>query len=184
MTGRQFVCLFALFGVVSCPVMLSSSETSGHRSGRPGWGRGTGTEVIGGTGLRREPWPELMPDGRPAPIRPRTPDRPVLAVDGCAAVVHHAGAGTTAAGLRAGVPAVPVPVMADQPFWASRLHALGVAPGPLPFQDLNAGALGEAITTCLSEPAHRRRAAELSLRIAAENGTAAVLAHIGSREAG
>ncbi|MFD5659245.1 glycosyltransferase [Streptomyces hirsutus] len=46
-----------------------------------------------------------------------------------AAVVHHAGAGTTAAGLRAGVPAVPVPVMADQPFWASRLYELGVAPG-------------------------------------------------------
>ncbi|MGQ7754229.1 glycosyltransferase [Streptomyces sp. WC2508] len=45
-----------------------------------------------------------------------------------AAVVHHAGAGTTAAGLRAGVPAVPVPVMADQPFWAARLHRFGVAP--------------------------------------------------------
>ncbi|MGN5379478.1 glycosyltransferase [Streptomyces lasalocidi] len=46
-----------------------------------------------------------------------------------AAVVHHAGAGTTGAGLRAGVPAVPVPFMADQPFWAARLHRLGVAPG-------------------------------------------------------
>ncbi|MFG1610796.1 glycosyltransferase [Actinoplanes sp. NPDC049265] len=42
-----------------------------------------------------------------------------------AAVVHHAGAGTTAAALRAGVPAVPVPVLADQPFWAARVHALG-----------------------------------------------------------
>ncbi|GAA4932486.1 glycosyltransferase [Streptomyces coeruleoprunus] len=52
-----------------------------------------------------------------------------------AAVVHHAGAGTTAAGLRAGVPALPVPVMADQPFWASRLYRLGVAPRPLPFQE-------------------------------------------------
>lgn len=44
-----------------------------------------------------------------------------------AAVVHHAGAGTAAAGLRAGVPAVPVPVTADQPFWALRLAALGAA---------------------------------------------------------
>src|SRR5699024_1099718 len=33
-----------------------------------------------------------------------------------AAVVHHAGAGTTAAGLRAGVRAVPVPIFTDQPF--------------------------------------------------------------------
>ena len=38
-----------------------------------------------------------------------------------AAVVHHARAGTTGAGLRAGVPAAAVPVLADQPFWAHRL---------------------------------------------------------------
>jgi len=101
-----------------------------------------------------------------------------------AAVVHHAGAGTTAAGLRAGVPAVPVPVMADQPFWASRLYELGVAPRPLPFQDLTAEALAAAITACLSEPAHRRRAAELARGIAAEDGAARVLAHIGSESAG
>ena len=100
------------------------------------------------------------------------------------AVVHHAGAGTTAAGLRAGVPAVPVPVMADQPFWASRLYELGVAPRPLPFQDLTAEALAAAITACLSEPAHRRRAAELARGIAAEDGAARVLAHIGSESAG
>ncbi|GAU70629.1 putative glycosyltransferase [Streptomyces sp. NBRC 110611] len=101
-----------------------------------------------------------------------------------AAVVHHAGAGTTAAGLRAAVPAVPVPVMADQPFWASRLHRLGVAPCPLPFQDLTAEALGDAITACLSEPAYRRRAAELARGIAAEDGAASLLAHIGSQDAG
>ena len=97
-----------------------------------------------------------------------------------AAVVHHAGAGTTAAGLRAGVPALPVPVMADQPFWASRLHQLGVGPRPLPFQDLTAEALGAAIKACVSEPAYRRRAAALARRIAAEDGAATVLAHIDS----
>ncbi|MGK5641942.1 glycosyltransferase, partial [Streptomyces sp. URMC 126] len=51
-----------------------------------------------------------------------------------AAVVHHAGAGTTAAGLRAGVPAVPVPVQFDAHFWAARLTALGVSPGPVPLR--------------------------------------------------
>ncbi|MER6144579.1 glycosyltransferase [Streptomyces sparsogenes] len=96
-----------------------------------------------------------------------------------AAVVHHAGAGTTAAGLRAGVPAVPVPVMADQPFWAARLHRLGAAPAPLPFQALTAGSLAAAITACVSEPAHRRRAAALAGRLAAEDGAAAVLARVG-----
>lgn len=48
---------------------------------------------------------------------------------GMAAVVHHCGAGTTAAGLRAGVPAVPVPIQFDEGCWAHRLVALGVAPG-------------------------------------------------------
>ncbi|QKW25127.1 glycosyltransferase family 1 protein [Streptomyces seoulensis] len=101
-----------------------------------------------------------------------------------AAVVHHAGAGTTAAGLRAGVPAVPVPVMADQPFWASRLHGLGVSPRPVPFRDLTADALGDAITACLSEPAHRRRAAELARGLAAEDGAAPLLSHIAALSAG
>ncbi|WP_107419960.1 glycosyltransferase, partial [Streptomyces carpinensis] len=55
-----------------------------------------------------------------------------------AAVVHHAGAGTSAAALRAGVPSVPVPVTADQPFWAARLAALGAATDPVPFGELTA----------------------------------------------
>ncbi|MEE4598667.1 glycosyltransferase [Streptomyces sp. DSM 41524] len=97
-----------------------------------------------------------------------------------AAVVHHAGAGTTAAGLRAGVPAVPVPAMADQPFWSARLHRLGVAPRPLPLDELTAESLGAAIITCLTEPALRRRAAELAYALAEEDGTAAVLTHIGA----
>ncbi|MCZ0972736.1 glycosyltransferase [Streptomyces albulus] len=96
-----------------------------------------------------------------------------------AAVVHHAGAGTTAAGLRAGVPAVPVPVMADQPFWAARLHQLGVAARPLPFRELTAEALGAAITACVTGLALRQRAAELARRITAEDGAAAVLARVG-----
>ncbi|WP_406091583.1 glycosyltransferase [Kitasatospora purpeofusca] len=101
-----------------------------------------------------------------------------------AAVVHHAGAGTTAAALRAGVPAVPVPVMADQPFWAARLCELGVAPRSLPFADLTAEALAAAITDSLTEPSHRRRATELAHAIAAEDGAAAVLAHLEGGSAG
>ncbi|MFC5667747.1 glycosyltransferase [Kitasatospora misakiensis] len=97
-----------------------------------------------------------------------------------AAVVHHAGAGTTAAALRAGVPAVPVPVMADQPFWAARLCELGVAPRSLPFQDLTAEALGAAISDSLADPSYRHRATELAHAIATEDGAAAVLAHLDS----
>ena len=49
-----------------------------------------------------------------------------------AAVVHHGGAGTTSAGLRAGVPSVVVPFFGDQPFWAQRVADLGVGPAPIP----------------------------------------------------
>ncbi|MEU4539861.1 nucleotide disphospho-sugar-binding domain-containing protein [Streptosporangium sp. NPDC023825] len=49
-----------------------------------------------------------------------------------AAIVHHGGSGTTGAALAAGRPQVICPFVADQPFWAARAHAAGVAPAPLP----------------------------------------------------
>ncbi|GIM91154.1 glycosyl transferase [Paractinoplanes toevensis] len=95
-----------------------------------------------------------------------------------AAVVHHAGAGTTAAGLRAGVPAIPVPVLVDQPFWADRLHHVGVAPRPVPMHELTAETLTDAVRSCLDRTAYRERAAELARQIGAEDGAAAVLSFI------
>lgn len=93
-----------------------------------------------------------------------------------AAVVHHAGAGTSAAGVRAGVPTVAVPVLLDQPFWAARLHKLGVAPAPLPAGELTAEKLGDAIRSCVDEVGYRERAARLGARIREEDGAAGVLA--------
>jgi len=101
-----------------------------------------------------------------------------------AAVVHHAGAGTTAAGLRAGIPCVPVPVLVDQPFWAERLVRAGVAPLALPMAELTGASLGEAIRLCLEDAASRTRAAELAHRIEAEDGAAPVLAFVDHLEAG
>ncbi|MEU6142959.1 glycosyltransferase [Streptomyces sp. NPDC047081] len=92
-----------------------------------------------------------------------------------AAVVHHSGAGTTAAGLRAGVPAVPVPIQFDEGFWASRLVQLGVAPRALPLRRLTADALGAALMRATRDPAFERRAAEVGARIRAEDGAGPVL---------
>ncbi|MFI1966003.1 glycosyltransferase [Streptomyces pathocidini] len=92
-----------------------------------------------------------------------------------AAVVHHAGAGTTAAGLRAGVPAVPVPVLTDQPWWSSRLVGLGVAPGVLPHAGLDSDRLAAALTEATTNPSYRSRAAALAAAIAREDGSGEVV---------
>ncbi|MFF8594695.1 glycosyltransferase [Streptomyces sp. NPDC015220] len=95
-----------------------------------------------------------------------------------AAVVHHAGAGTTAAGLRAGVPAVPLPVQFDEGFWAERLISLGVAPSAVPLRALTADALATALDRATRDPAHRSRAEALGARIRAEDGVAPVLSAV------
>lgn len=87
-----------------------------------------------------------------------------------AAVVHHGGAGTTAATLRAGVPSVPVTGMIDQPFWAKRLQLLGTAPVGLRRTALTADTLSAAITTVCADPAYRARAQLLSHLLAREDG--------------
>ncbi|MBZ4322372.1 glycosyltransferase [Streptomyces huiliensis] len=87
-----------------------------------------------------------------------------------AAVVHHAGAGTTAATLRAGVPSVPVPVMADQPFWAARLAARGAAPAPVPFRELTAERLADALREATTERSYAEAARRLAGEVAGEDG--------------
>ncbi len=87
-----------------------------------------------------------------------------------AAVVHHGGAGTTAAGLRAGAPTVVVPFMSDQPMWARRVYELGVGPHPVPRKHLTADRLAAAIKQAVSDPDIRVRAAELGEKLRAEDG--------------
>ncbi|MGW3206892.1 glycosyltransferase [Streptomyces sp. NPDC001135] len=91
-----------------------------------------------------------------------------------AAVVHHAGAGTAAAALRAGVPAVPVPVTADQPFWAARLAAIGAATEPIPFAGLSADRLARALDRAVRHQAYGRAAATTAAHLAAEDGASRV----------
>ncbi|MEV0176321.1 nucleotide disphospho-sugar-binding domain-containing protein [Streptomyces sp. NPDC050803] len=96
-----------------------------------------------------------------------------------AAVVHHAGAGTTAAALRAGVPAVPVPVAADQPFWAARLTALGAATAPVPYAELTEERLADALREVVRRQTYARAAAVAAQHMATQDGTGAVLKAIG-----
>jgi sterol 3beta-glucosyltransferase len=89
-----------------------------------------------------------------------------------AAVVHHGGAGTTAAGLRAGAPTVICPFFGDQAYWGRRVAALGAGPRPLPIRRLTVEGLAAAISRAVGDARIQRRAAELGRRISAENGVA------------
>ena len=93
-----------------------------------------------------------------------------------AAVVHHGGAGTTACGLRAGVPSIITPFFGDQPFWGQRVAELGVGPEPIPFRKLTVERLAQAVHTAVTDQTMRRRAASLGARIQAEDGIARAVA--------
>ena len=88
------------------------------------------------------------------------------------AVVHHGGAGTTGAALRAGVPSIVVPLGFDQPFWGRRVAALGVGPEPLSRRALTAARLGTAIERAVNDEEMRERAAALGAALRTENGVA------------
>jgi sterol 3beta-glucosyltransferase len=91
------------------------------------------------------------------------------------AVVHHGGAGTTAAGLRAGKPTIICPFVADQPFWGQRVAALGAGPPPIPRGKLTADKLATAIRQAVSDTQMQNRASELGEKIRAEDGIANAL---------
>ncbi|MBZ0297747.1 MAG: glycosyltransferase [Anaerolineae bacterium] len=86
------------------------------------------------------------------------------------AVVHHGGAGTTAAGFRAGVPSIIVPHFGDQLFWGKRAEKLGVGARPIPRKALTASQLAAAICQATGDVAMQQRAVALGETIRAECG--------------
>jgi sterol 3beta-glucosyltransferase len=89
-----------------------------------------------------------------------------------AAVVHHGGAGTTAAGLRAGKPTIVVPFFADQPFWGSRVHGIGAGPKPIPRRRLTAQSLAAAMREATGSQDMIAAASQIGERIRSEDGVA------------
>jgi UDP:flavonoid glycosyltransferase YjiC (YdhE family) len=129
-------------------------------------------QAVGARGIVLSGWAGLRPS--------RLPDT-ILQVDDVphswlfpqvAAVVHHGGAGTIAAALRAGVPQVSVPFSGDQPFWTHTIAELGVAPPPIPHKRLKAKRLAAALLQATTDAGIRRQASEVGARVRAENGVA------------
>jgi sterol 3beta-glucosyltransferase len=88
----------------------------------------------------------------------------------CKMIIHHGGAGTTSAGLQAGIPNIVVPFTVDQPFWGRRVHTIGAGPMPIPVKKLSTEWLTQAILDAETH-SYRERAAALGRKIRSESGT-------------
>ncbi|GJJ72060.1 sterol 3beta-glucosyltransferase [Entomortierella parvispora] len=85
-------------------------------------------------------------------------------LSGC---VHHGGAGTTAAGLRAGIPTVIKPYFGDQYFWAQRVEEAGVG---VWCHDLSVKKLTSALVTITTDEKMIRKAQSIGEKIRSEDG--------------
>ncbi len=85
-------------------------------------------------------------------------------------VIHHAGAGSTAYGLSAGVPNVVIPHFSDNYFWSRKVEALGISPKPIPRDTLTAENLAAAINEALTNKSMNQKAVIVGQKITAENG--------------
>jgi len=92
----------------------------------------------------------------------------------CQAVCHHGGAGTTAAGLHAGLPTVVVPFFGDQFFWGHVIADAGAGPEPVPAATITAEALAEAFAHALT-PEARGKARSLGALVREHDGVDLVL---------
>jgi sterol 3beta-glucosyltransferase len=119
--------------------------------------RATGRRILVTTGWGGLQIPEDL-TGDDVLVRAAVP--PATVLPRCSVAVHHGGAGTVHAAVRAGVVSVTVPFLADQPFWGALLHRRGLGAAPVPARRLTTDRLGAALAT-LPDPsaaAHTSRA--------------------------
>ncbi|WP_338661150.1 glycosyltransferase [Pararoseomonas sp. SCSIO 73927] len=98
-----------------------------------------------------------------------------------AAAIHHGGAGTTAEGLRHGLPTAVFPVMGDQGFWGAQVARLGAGPAPVPLRRVTPAILSDTLHRITTDPAYATAAAGLAARLAAEPGLDRAVALIEQR---
>lgn len=147
------------------PGDLTSFLDSGEPPIYVGFGSMAGTDtrplreaILGGLSERRvllsAGWADLTDVALPDNVHPIGWAPHEWLFPRCAAIMHHCGAGTTHQAARAGVPSIPLPFLGDQPFWADRLHRLGIATRPLNPRKITSAAIREAT--------HKADAVELS----------------------
>ena len=81
------------------------------------------------------------------------------------------GAGSTAAGLRAGKPTLICPLMVDQPFWGKRVFDLGCGPRPRSLRKLRADDFADRLRELIHNADYGANAERIGAAIRAEDGT-------------
>ena len=134
--------------------------------------------LAGVRGIVATGWGGLDAAGLPGNVLPITQAPHDWLFPRVSAVVHHGGAGTTAAALRAGRPSVICPFILDQFFWGRRVAALGAGSAPVPQSTITAQRLAAAIRQVSTDVDVRDAAAGLGRRLTAEDGVASAVARI------
>jgi len=135
-------------------------------------------ERLGVRALISSGWAELSHHEGHGRIRLLGPEPHALLFPRCAAVVHHGGAGTTTAALRAGRPQLIVPFAVDQPDWGHRVARAGIGPRPIPRRKLTTDKLVAALERCLHDDAMKARAAKMASGLGGRRGNEAVAARL------
>ena len=93
----------------------------------------------------------------------------------CSAFVHHGGAGTSHAALRAGLPSLVLPFIFEQGLWAKRLRQVGAAGPAISFWRARSARVAGALRTMLETPSQRLQAQRLSRAMQDEDGAATAI---------
>ena len=138
-------------------------------------------EAVEATGLRmvvQSSWSKLdvEQDGASDLLRNVGPCPHDWLLPQCAAVIHHGGAGTTAAGLRFGKPTLVCPFFADQFMWGFFVERAGVGPKAVPITKLTAESLADKLRALASKDL-QEAAVKLSKAMAMEDGIQGGMEH-------
>jgi UDP:flavonoid glycosyltransferase YjiC (YdhE family) len=95
-----------------------------------------------------------------------------------AAIIHHGGAGTTAAAALSGRPQIIVPHILDQYYWGNQIYRAGLGPEAIHRSRLKVANLAGAIETCVSNASIRKKAASTGAAIRRTDGVAMTIAEL------
>lgn len=152
------------------PVCISFGSMVNRAAGRIGQAVLEALKMTGARGIFLTGWSGWHPENPPDDVLFIESAPHGWLLPRCKAVIHHGGAGTTGAGLRAGIPSIIVPHAVDQFFWGQRVAALGAGPVPIPARQLTADRLATALAEAAC-PASITRASRVGEMIRRENGT-------------